>query len=45
MLLTKAIFAVTGKRYKIGLYKAPEQPSGKDPLDGLIKKIKAFKNS
>lgn len=45
VLLTKAIFAVTGKRYKIGLYKAPEQPSGKDPLDGLIKKIKAFKNS
>jgi DNA polymerase-3 subunit gamma/tau len=45
VLLMKAIFAVTGKRYKIGLYKAPEQPSGKDPLDGLIKKIKAFKNS
>lgn len=38
VLLMKAIFAVTGKRYKIGLYKAPEQPSGKDPLEGLIKK-------
>lgn len=38
VLLMKAIFAVTGKRYKIGLYKAPEQHSGKDPLEGLIKK-------
>lgn len=45
VLLMKAIFAVTGKRYKIGLYKAPEQPSGKDPLEGLIKKINDFKNS
>ena len=45
VLLMKAIFAVTGKRYKIGLYKAPEQHSGKDPLEGLIKKINDFKNS
>ena len=45
LLLMKAIFAVTGKRYKIGLYKAPEQHSGKDPLEGLIKKINDFKNS
>lgn len=45
VFLMKAIFAVTGKRYKIGLYKAPEQPSGKDPLEGLIKKINDFKNS
>ncbi len=45
VLLMKAIFTVTGKRYKIGLYKAPEQHSGKDPLEGLIKKINDFKNS
>ena len=45
VLLMKAIFAVTGKRYKIGLYKAPEQHSSKDPLEGLIKKINDFKNS
>ena len=45
VLLMKAIFAVTGKRYKIGLYKAHEQHSGKDPLEGLIKKINDFKNS
>lgn len=45
VLLMKAIFAVTGKLYKIGLYKAPEQHSGKDPLEGLIKKINDFKNS
>lgn len=45
VLLMKAIFSVTGKRYKIGLYKAPEQHSGKDPLEGLIKKINDFKNS
>ena len=45
VLLMKAIFAVTGKRYKIGLYKAPEKYSGKDPLEGLIKKINDFKNS
>ena len=45
VLLMQAIFAVTGKRYKIGLYKAPEQYSGKDPLEGLIKKINDFKNS
>ena len=45
VLLMKAIFAVTGKRYKIGLYNAPEQPSVKDQLEWLIKKINDFKKS
>ena len=43
--LMKAVLAVTGKHYKIGLYKAPEQKTSNDPLDGLIKKIEDFKNS
>ncbi len=42
--LSKAILSVTGKQYKIGLYKQPEKPS-KDPLEGLVKKIEDFKNS
>lgn len=43
--LSKAIVAVTGKQYKIGLYKQPEKQVSKDPLEGLIKKIEEFKNS
>ena len=43
--LSKAIVTVTGKQYKIGLYKQPEKQSSKDPLEGLIKKIEDFKNS
>ena len=43
--LMKAVLAVTDKHYKIGLYKAPEQKTSNDPLDGLIKKIEDFKNS
>ena len=43
--LSKAISAVTGRQYKIGLYKAQEKTSSKDPLEGLMKKIEDFKNS
>lgn len=43
--LSKAVFAVTGKHYKIGLYKAPEPKISNDPLAGLIKKVDEFKNS
>lgn len=43
--LSKAVFAVTGNHYKIGLYKAPEPKMTNDPLVGLIKKVDEFKNS
>lgn len=43
--LSKAVFAVTGNHYKIGLYKAPEPKMTNDPLAGLIKKVDEFKNS
>ncbi len=43
--LSKAVVTVTGKQYKIGLYKQPEKQTSKDPLEGLMKKIEDFKNS
>ena len=43
--LSNAITAVTGKKYKLGIYKGQSTQSSKDPLEGLMKKINDFKNS
>ena len=43
--LSRAITAVTGKKYKLGIYKGQPNTISKDPLEGLMKKINDFKNS
>ena len=40
MAIRKAIFDVTGRKYRLGIYKSNDnQPTNKDPLADLIKKI------
>ena len=40
MAIRKAVFDVTGRKYRLGIYKSNDnQPTNKDPLADLIKKI------
>lgn len=43
--LSRAITAVTGIKYRLGLYKGQPKEASKDPLEDLIDKINQFKNS